>query len=786
MKRSVPEFSLRMRTRIRTNLSCILGLCALLNPTPLVWSADRPLDSPSPVSAISEESLESLPAARTSPDVILKGVSIIGSKSEVKNIAGTAAFIDKEEIRAQSYDDINRVLRKVPGVYVREEDGFGLFPNISLRGVDPGRSSKVTIMEDGILMAPAPYSAPAAYYSPTTGRMSGLELIKGSSQIRFGPHTTGGVINYLSTPIPNSREVYLKAGFGRFNEIRTHAYFGDTIDTGLGRFGYLIENWQRTNDGFKDIDTNPPDVRNGNKTGFNKVEPMIKLMWEPNSKYYQRFDSRFGYTNLDADETYTGLTTEDFRNDPFRRYAASRFDNIKTEQFRSHLRHFIELSPDTNLTTTAYGNTFNRNWAKLNDCRTGGFSNLSECIENNPDLLRGQAAGELRFRNNNRRYYSYGVETLLDHTFRFRTVEHKIVTGARYHYDQIRRFQHDETFTQAANGAFTDTTVGAPGSQDSRRERTKAIALHIRDFIKMGKVTFSPGIRYEHLSQSRDNLAPGTIPESSTHANTDVWSGGAGLQYDLTNQVNFFGGVWRGVSTPEPGAAIAGIKPEVTLSFEAGARYTNPEKAFGTEVAFFHTDFHNLLVRDNIGAGGSQTNESVGSIRNLGVEFQMQYDPGTHFQLPFQNPWYYNMTYSHARIRTPTTAAQQESLFAGAQSGNEVPYIPEIQLQFGTGIIYKAWDFHIDAYYSDPTFTTANNSDSQLNPVNGTLNARFGRTDAFFVVDISGGYQYNEHVRLFTSLRNVTNQEYIVSRHPHGPRPGMPFNVFGGVEVTFF
>lgn len=776
---------LRMRIRIITIYSSIIGLLTGLGTTPPALAAEKELDSPSPVSVISQDSLDSLPSARTSPDVILKGVSIIGSKSEIKNIAGSAAFIDKEEIRTQSYDDVNRVLRKVPGVYVREEDGFGLFPNISLRGVDPGRSSKVTIMEDGIMMAPAPYSAPAAYYSPTTGRMSGLEIIKGSSQIRFGPHSTGGVINYLSTPIPNSRETYLKAGFGRFNEIRTHAYFGNSIDTGFGRFGYLIENWQRTNDGFKNIDTNPPDVRNGDQTGFNKIEPMVKLMWEPDSKFYQRFEGRFGYTNMDANETYLGLTTEDFRSDPFRRYAASRFDNIKTEQFRTHLRHFIELNPDTNLTTTVYGNTFNRNWAKLNDCR-GPNLNLSQCIEENTDVLRGEAAGTLRFRNNNRKYYSYGVETLLDHTFRFSFMEHKIVTGARYHYDQIRRFQHDETFTQAANGAFTDTTVGDPGSQDSRRESTKAIALHVRDFIKMGKFTISPGVRYEHLSQNRDNLGPGTVPQTHTHANMDVWSGGGGIQYDVTDQVNLFGGVWRGVSTPEPAATISGIKEETTLSFEAGARYANPQKAFGTEVVFFHTDFHNLLVRDNIGAGGSLTNESVGSIRNLGVEFQVQYDPGTHFQWPFQNPWYYNMTFSHARIRSATTSGDVESLFAGGQSGNKVPYIPTIQLQFGTGIVYKAWNFNIDAYYSDPTYTTANNSDSQLNPVNSTLDARFGRTDAFFIVDISGGYRWNEYVRIFANLHNVTNQEYIVSRHPHGPRPGMPFNVFGGIEITLF
>ena len=710
--------------------------------------------------------------------------SIVGSKENIKKISGTAAYLDKEDIRAQSYDDVNRVLRKVPGVYVREEDGFGLFPNISLRGVDPGRSSKVTIMEDGVMMAPAPYSAPGAYYSPTTGRMNAIEVLKGSSQIQFGPHTTGGVINYLSTPIPNASAAYLKAGFGRFNEIRTHAYFGNTLETSFGKIGYLVENWQRTNDGFKTIDTNPPDVRNGDKTGFTKVEPMIKMMFEPNSRLYQRFEFRLGYTDLDADETYLGATTADFRADPFRRYAASRFDNIATEQFRTHLRHFLQLADETLLTTTVYGNTFNRNWAKLDSCG-GAPSDMSQCVESNTNLLTGNAAGSWKLRNNDRRYYSQGVEAVLDHTFRTGEVKQNIVAGARYHYDQMRRFQHDETYTQAANGALTAVAIGAPGSQDSRREGTKAIALHIRDYITFGRLTVSPGLRYEHLRFTLDRLSPQTFPETSRDANMDMWSGGVGLNYEVKTDLSLFGGIWRGVSNPEPGAHITeNLGEESTLSFEAGVRYKNPRLAFGTELAFFHTDFNNLLVRDNIG-GGSPKSENVGKIRNQGIEYQVQYDPGTHLQLPFKNPWYFNITYSNARIRTATTSNDQESLFAGAIPGAKVPYVPKVQFNLGSGIVYDKWNLNVDAYYVDPTFTTADNSDMQVNPINSTPNARFGRTDAFLTTDISGGYQYKKNVRLFTNFYNVTNAEYIVTRHPHGPRPGAPFMMFGGVEMTF-
>jgi Fe(3+) dicitrate transport protein len=97
-----------------------------------------------------------------------------GSRENERALVGSGTYLDTSDIRDQNYDDINRVLRKAPGVYIREEDGFGLFPNISLRGVDHGRSAKLMLLEDGIPMAPAPYASPAAYYSPTAGRMSGI------------------------------------------------------------------------------------------------------------------------------------------------------------------------------------------------------------------------------------------------------------------------------------------------------------------------------------------------------------------------------------------------------------------------------------------------------------------------------------------------------------------------------------------------------------------------------------------------------------------------------------
>lgn len=361
-----------------------------------------------PLGAAAEEST----ADKSTEASVLETVQVIGDTANVATIPGSATLIGTEDIRTQSYSDINRILRRVPGVYVREEDGYGLFPNISLRGVDTSRSAKVTLMEDGVLTAPAPYSAPAAYFTPSAGRMSGIEVLKGSSQIQYGPHITGGVVNYLSTPIPETGKAYLKALYGSYNEIRTHGFVGKTVDTDLGRFGYVLEGFFRETDGFKRIDK-VPDFNDRDQTGFTQIEPMIKVMWEPKTDIYQRLEAKFGYSNLQADETYLGLSETDFEKDPFRRYSSSRFDNISTNQYRTYLRYFVSPTDNLDLITTGYYSQFHRNWFKLNDLRNipgVGNMDLSSALggaENGQGLacLKGQLECTLRVRNNDRSYY---------------------------------------------------------------------------------------------------------------------------------------------------------------------------------------------------------------------------------------------------------------------------------------------------------------------------------------------------------------------------------------------
>ena len=146
-----------------------------------------------------------------SEDVEIEVVEIIGSQEEALEIAGAATVINSDDLEVYEYTDIHKILSNVPGVNFRPEEGYGLRPNLSIRGTYADRSGKITLMEDGVLIAPAPYAASSAYYFPTAGRLAGVEVLKGPSAITQGPYTIGGAINLLSTPIPDKTGGLIKS-----------------------------------------------------------------------------------------------------------------------------------------------------------------------------------------------------------------------------------------------------------------------------------------------------------------------------------------------------------------------------------------------------------------------------------------------------------------------------------------------------------------------------------------------------------------------------------------------
>lgn len=729
----------------------------------------------------------------TDQQVLLPEISLIGSDASEQALPASGVFLGKEELEKHINVDVNRVLRQVPGVYVREEDGMGLFPNISVRGVTTERSKAVTVMEDGILSAPAPYSAPSAYYIPNVGRMSGLEILKGSSQIKYGPHITGGVINYLSTPIPVDQETYLKLSYGSYNEIIGHFWHGDVQELNRGgRLGYLVEGFYQGTDGFKTIDATP-DYTDRDDTGFTRVEPMVKLFWEPDTANYNRIEFKYGHSSLDANETYLGLSQVDFNANPFRRYSASRFDNIETEQQQFSLRHIVEPDPSLRIATTAYLQNFNRNWAKLHNLRAPVSMELSQALLDTVPggglaILRGQAAGTFRVRNNSRDYQLYGIQTSATKQFVTGEADHEWETGIRLHFDEIDRFQWDVDYDQAANGTIAASRQGVMGAAGDRIQQSRALAIYTQDQIKWNRWSVTPGLRFETVDQEYEQdrrRADGGGSPATGDGSVDAFAGGVSFGYAMTQDWNAFFGVHRGFSMPGPRSSIRNnLDEETSWSYEVGTRYDNPERGLSAEAIAFRSDFNDLIVGGNIGGGGAANTENVGNIDSMGLELAVGYDHGKASDWAVHTPVRLSVTLTDATLDGDARNTDAESVFEGGRDGAEVPYIPDYQLNLLAGLEFGKIGAYASLTYVPETYTSASNTKANVR-ADGTPDARVGTTDSYFLTDLSIRYQVRENTTIFGGIRNLFDREYVASRHPHGPRPGLPRFFNGGVELTF-
>jgi Fe(3+) dicitrate transport protein len=724
-------------------------------------------------------------------DPVLVSGAIVGSKEGVNLITGSATYLGIDDLRVHSISDINSALRRVPGVYVRPEDGYGNFPNISLRGIDMGRSSKVTIMEDGILAAPAPFSAPSAYYSPNLERMSGLEIVKGSSQVKYGPHTTGGAINYLSTPIPEEVTTYSKIYYGEFDEMVTHIYHGGKKETDSGRIGYLVEGYYKNTEGFKEL-----QGANG-ETGFTRSEPMVKLSWEPDTSNYQSLELKLGSTDFDANETYLGLFEDDYNANPYMRYAATRNDEINTYASRGYIRHFVELTGNASLKTTAYFTKFHRNWFKLD--KVNGKSVYKEWDD--PawrNIVWGLAPGEIRIKANNRDYSAQGIESILNYDLDLGGLENQIQLGVRYHNDDIDRLQWYQYYDQDERGGWSTDGPQAPSSKaGDRHQETDAWSLYLEDRIVLNdQLSIIPGIRYESMDYSYDQNTR-TAPDS-TAAGTgdlDTVTGGVGLSYDLNEGLNLFGGVYVGSSLPGPRSYIRSgesLDEERSTSYELGFRHQR--EAFVATGALFYSDLQDFIVPDNLGTGfeefegGEQVviddGPNDGEISALGLELQVGYDFGAANDAEFSLPVTLGLTWTEAEFESGASSADGESIFSGAKSGNSVPYIPELQLHAGVGLGVGKFKLALDGSYVDDSYAAGLNAGGPFNYA-GKYDPRYGQIPSYFVADFSIHYAATDNTNLFATARNVFDEEYAVGRLPQGLRPGMPQQLLFGVESQF-
>ncbi len=694
------------------------------------------------------------------PEMVVRG-------TDVSKLAGAGHAVSNKDLERFEHDNAHAVLLSVPGVYVRAEDGFGLRPNIGIRGASSNRTSKVTLMEDGILFAPAPYSAPAAYYFPLVTRMVGVDVFKGPSAVRYGPNTIGGAINMRTRPIPDSGGGF-DVAYGLYDTAKLHGHYGLSND----RFGVLLEGVHLESGGFKELDSGGP-------TGFDKNEFMgkFKVNSDFSAPIYQELIVKVGYANEASNETYFGLTDADFESNPVRRYAATQRDLMTWDRTSVHAAHSARLDRHLTLRTDVYRNDFDRSWERLDGFAGGPASRTvlanPGSLANRPyyDVLTGVADTEtadqaLSVVTNQRTFVSQGLQTRLEVRSKTGPFKHKAEVGLRYHQDSIVRLHTADRYLMQSRqlvsaGAPTTTVTDNTGSAD-------ALAMHVMDDMTVGRLVITAGARVETIHSRFSDRANGI----RTGRLQSILVPGLGAFLGLTQDFGLLGGVHRGFSPVSPGQRPE-VQPERSTNYEFGARYA--KKRSRVELIGFFNDYTNLSGQCTFSSGcaEAQLDEQFngGSVHIYGLEAYATHGFKVAKRITVPTQLGYTLTRSNFR----TSFDSDNPQFGTVAVGDELPYVPQHQVYAMSGVEGKKWHLFASLSYIDRMREQAGQGAIPIDQATG----------AQVLLDANLGLRPFKAGLLYLKVDNLLGQQVIAARQPRGARPNRPRFAQVGFKYRF-
>jgi len=660
--------------------------------------------------------------------------------------------------------DIHKILSAVPGLFFRTEDGYGLRPNISIRGTSLDRSSKITIMEDGVLVAPAPYTSASAYYFPTTGRIHAVEVLKGPSAITQGPSTIGGALNLISTPIPTEGKGKFVQELGDNGMVRTHAVLGGDN----GTLGAMVEVHEHSTDGFDSI------ANAGGDTGFDKSDLLAKFR-------YTSGNHEVTLKLLDLDEssrqTYVGLSQSSFNKNPRMRYGMTQYDQMKNDGEQQSITYKGTFG-NVDVIATSWSNDYHRDWFKVDKANNGkafgisnGINNVIDAANNgNADaqgILDGTREAEVKLKHNNRFYGNEGIQFQLSRDIR----NHSITFGYRDMEDYESRLQNYECFDQSADGknsALSPCSTGWTGSNNRLRE-TDATSYFVQDTITIDKLTLTLGYRsedYDKLENRWSDAKPTRIIKDPKYNNKkssgDYSTTGFGATYDVSENLKLVAGFHQGMSPVFNGDA------EEADNMELGFRFN--EGTTAVEIIYFASDYANLVAECKNSSGGdcdAGDTFSGGEVDVSGLEVDASW-------VVQRNAVNYPLAITYTSTDATFDNSFESDYFGVVASGDDLPYIPSSVLAISAGFITDSgWSGYMRMADHGSSCSTA-------------ACGAYENIEAYSYIDLSIRKRVNENLDIYSVIENASDNEDIAARAPkNGARSQKPQTFKIGFSYKF-
>ncbi|GAB3382217.1 TonB-dependent receptor family protein [Azotobacter armeniacus] len=467
------------------------------------------------------------------PTVIKGDVLGQATDEEVRTYAGSRSVVKSEDLEKASVRGLDDALQRVPGVKIFDETGTGVLPQISVRGLYESRSGKVQVLSDGIPLSLAPYGQTSLSLFPQTlATVERIDIVRGGAAVQYGPNNVGGVINFISKPIPREWESNLgeRITFYEGGHQLYDTYFstGGHVTDNLGLFFEY-----NAKSGHYERDHSDTDVENIRLRGQWDIDEFRSLS--------------FGIQRYDADMDLAGaLSRDDYEHD--RRDSTRHIDRFEGDTDRlwgtySQYLGKVGFADDVEFSFTAFGHHDYRNF----------IIGLPFTPDAEPTTLQDAP----------RDFKVWGLEPRVSFSIYGDTFDQTWVFGGRWVREDT---EFEVNRTNLATGQYS---VIRDWNFD-----TEGRAMYLSNAISMldGRLVVTPGIRHERVHMDYSDAVSG----KDTGNLTDEWLPGLSVGYQLTDQWFLFADAQRSLRVPQITSIVKGgdVSAEVAWNYEAGFRYT--------------------------------------------------------------------------------------------------------------------------------------------------------------------------------------------------------------------
>ncbi|MEC3764051.1 TonB-dependent receptor family protein [Cupriavidus sp. SS-3] len=687
------------------------------------------------------EPVSATPATATAAntEATLNTVTVVGNWLENANEAkvlehpGARTIVDRETFAEAGANNVREVLRRIPGVQVQENNGTGgsdVSLNVGVRGLASRLSPRSTILMDGVPLAVAPYGQPQLSMAPLSlGNLETIDVVRGAGSVRYGPQNVGGIINFVTRPIPAtfaadasvSTDIYSHGGNVKTNPT---AFIGGTNEQGLGGallYSGIHGNGYRASNDHVNID----DLLLKGAYRISKTDSLSAAF-----HYYE------GTAGMPG-----GLTAAQYAADPFQ--SMRPYDNFSGRRHDFSLKYSHNDADRKFEVLTYYTDSFRGSNIEQEDVRSNA----------NPRPLRLTAAP--------RNYHTFAIEPRYSQLFRGDSMSHEVSVGYRF-----LREASDEQAARTAfypPGSLDPTTLPSPVYQ-WRTGGTTANAVYIDDTINVGNWTITPGLRYEFIrSYVTDNFSGVRRDVSSNEPLPSL-----AVMYHVSDQWKLFANA--GVSFgPLQYFQIAqttnGLTPEKAKTYEIGTHFN--ANGWGGELTLFNIDFDDELQLRGATGGSPEAWTNLGATTHRGVESSLRYDFGALDKSLMGLSAYATYTY--------TEATYNQGNFAG----RDLPFYSRHVATVGMRYARNRWSFNVDGFAQSKQHSPGDPSTSTTYQTAESANGALGDIPGYALMNLRVGYDFGkaaQNLKLAVGVKNVFDKRHFTRSTDNnaGKYVGMP------------